>query len=77
MKRLLPCFATSLLVITALACQKAAEPRPMAQETASSSATPTSTQATTTPATAPYDLQFLDTMTRHHASAVEMASMAG
>lgn len=33
-------------------------------------------QATTNAASAPYDLQFIDTMSVHHQSAVEMAKMA-
>ena len=73
MRRIFLYLATPVLVVTVMGCNKAPEPpQPMAQDTAPPSAAVASTQ----PATAAYDLQFLDTMTKHHASAVEMASMA-
>lgn len=45
-------------------------------ETSGSTATETSTAPTTTPAAAPYDLQFIDSLTKHHQMAVDMAKMA-
>jgi uncharacterized protein (DUF305 family) len=49
-----------------------ASPTPSAAATIPPAATPTPVAA----ADAPYDLQFLDTMTAHHQQAVEMAEMA-
>lgn len=64
--------AASLLLVGSMACQKTEQPPPVAQETAA----PEQTPAAPHPATAPYDLQFLDTMSAHHASAIQMATMA-
>ena len=73
MQRAFLYLATPLLVVIVIGCSKAPEqPQPMAQNTAP----PSAAVASTRPATAAYDLQFLDTMSRHHASAVEMAKMA-
>ena len=77
MKRLISYLAVSLLVVTALSCQK----EPGSSEHAvpdniSASTAPTDTHAPAAAARAPYDLQFIDSMTKHHASAVAMAKMA-
>jgi uncharacterized protein (DUF305 family) len=51
-----------------------------ARETSEAPAPATTTESSTTastPAAAPYDLQFLDTMSKHHQMALDMIKMAG
>ena len=78
MKQFISTLAALLLVMTAAACQKTTEQTETVAQTAtvSSSTIAPPAQNASTPAAAPYDLQFLDAMSAHHASAVEMAKMA-
>lgn len=73
-------FLIAFCSIVALsACQRtettsATDTSVAASETASTMAMDTSTTATSA-ATAPYDLQFIDSLTKHHQMAIDMATM--
>ncbi|HVT02451.1 MAG TPA: DUF305 domain-containing protein [Thermoanaerobaculia bacterium] len=77
MKKLIWCLAVSFLVVIVMACQKEeTKSDPAAQDFKSATTASSATPAPVAPASSPYDLQFLDTMSKHHASAIEMAKMA-
>jgi len=77
MKKLIWYLAVSILVVIVMACRKEeTKLDPAAADFNSAMTTSSGTSAPVTPASSPYDLQFLDTMSKHHASAIEMAKMA-
>lgn len=77
MKSLISYLAVCFLIVTVLACRKEpVQSEPAVPDTTSASTPPAATQVPAAPASSPYDLQFLDTMSKHHAAAVEMAKMA-
>ena len=71
MKKRLSLVAPLFLLAT-VACKPSEQP--VAQDTVAPSATTSAAQAA--PASVPYDLQFLDSMSAHHASAIQMATLA-
>ena len=62
----------ALVLALSVACQKTETVQTTTTETTPSIAVATDTAA----ATAPYDLQFIDSMSKHHQMAVEMVKMA-
>lgn len=62
------------LFLLAVACGSPKTESPMSERTDSTAPSPS--VSTTAPASAEYDLQFIDTMTKHHQTAVMMSEMA-
>jgi len=68
-------FAATSLVLVALAgCRN--QPAETATETKAAPAAQSTMPPAVAAASTPYDLQFIDTMSRHHQGAVQMATMA-
>lgn len=72
MKYRLLTIALTITIVTA--CRN--ETRQTTTDPGSATATPAQATQSAAPATAPYDLQFIDTMSKHHKDAIEMATMA-
>lgn len=68
-------IVSSLSLILAVAVMTGC--RNESQQTSTATETPAATQTTASaPSATPYDLQFLDTMSRHHEGAIQMAKAA-
>ena len=69
----IPYLVSCLALVALVACRnKTATPEQTPTAPSPANSTPTVTSA----AAAPYDLQFLDTMAKHHTAAIQMAGMA-
>ncbi len=66
-----------LIVVTLVACRnESSNTSSNAETTASQASATTQSTASVSPAATPYDAQFLDTMSKHHQGAIEMARIA-